>query len=259
MNISLPYIPDRSPKPRQAGTTMVMDKGLSLREAENFCDSSAEYTDYLKLGFGTALVTKNLKEKIKIYKSANIIPYFGGTLFEIFAIRNKFDDYCKFLDEYEMELTEVSDGSMEMKQEVKLDYIRKLSKRITVLSEVGSKQAGVIIPHDKWISMMKSELQAGSIKVIAEARESGTIGIYNSDGSADKDLINDIITHVSADKILWEAPNKSQQVYFIKLAGPEVNLGNIAPHEVISLETLRLGLRGDTFLDFLPSEILKNQ
>ena len=259
MNTELPFIPERPAKPRHNGITMVMDKGLGLRETENFCEANAEFTDFVKLGFGTALITKNLDEKIKIYKSAGIIPYFGGTLFEIYVIRNLFDDYQRFLDKYNLEMTEVSDGSMELEHEIKLDHIRKLSSRLTVLSEVGSKQAGVIIPHEKWIANMKTELEAGAFKVIAEARESGTIGIYRADGTADKDLINDIVKHVNSESILWEAPNKNQQVYFIKLAGPNVNLGNIAPAEVIPLEALRCGLRGDTFFEYLPLELKQDQ
>lgn len=252
---TLPHMPDRSIKPRDNGLTMVMDKGLSIREAENFCESHAGYTDIVKFGFGTALITPNLEEKIKIYRDANIIPYFGGTLFEIFIIRDKFDDYLRLLDRYKMEMAEVSDGSMELDHEKKLGYVRKLAQQTTVLSEVGSKKAGVVIPHDAWIKNMKTELEAGAWKVIAEARESGTIGIYKSDGTADKELILDIMNHVDTKNILWEAPNKNQQVYFIKLVGSNVNLGNIAPNEILALEALRLGLRGDTFFEFLPDDL----
>jgi len=252
---TLPYMPDRSKKPRENGLTMVMDKGLSTREAENFCESHAGYTDIVKFGFGTALITHNLEEKIKIYREANITPYFGGTLFEIFIIRDKFDDYMRLLDRYKMEMAEVSDGSMELDHEKKLAFIRKLAQQTTVLSEVGSKKAGVVIPHEVWIKNMKTELEAGAWKVIAEARESGTIGIFKSDGTADKELIQDIMKHVDTKNILWEAPNKNQQVYFIKLVGSNVNLGNIAPNEILSLEALRLGLRGDTFFQFLPDDL----
>ncbi len=166
-----------------------------------------------------------------------------------------FDDYRKFVSEYGLEVVEVSDGSMYMPHDEKLNYIRILAKEYQVLSEVGSKVAGVVIPRKAWIMMMKSELDAGSIKVIAEARESGNIGIYNSDGSANIGLVNNIIESIDINKILWEAPNKKQQVWFVKQLGANVNLGNIAVDEVISLETIRLGLRGDTFYDYLPNEL----
>jgi phosphosulfolactate synthase len=252
MNLNLPYIPERTSKPRQSGLTMMMDMGLSPREAEDFIISSADYTDLVKFGFGTALITKGLEDKIKIYKEAGLIPYFGGTLFELFEIRGKFDEFRAFIDRYGIEMAEVSDGSMAMPHEEKLEYIRKLTKQVTVISEVGSKVAGVDIPNDQWVGMMKSELEAGSWKVIGEARESGTIGIYHKDGSANTELINDIIEQVGMDNVIWEAPVKSQQAWFIQLCGSSVNLGNIAPGEVVSLESLRLGLRGDTFFDFLP-------
>jgi phosphosulfolactate synthase len=195
-----------------------------------------------------------LEDKLRLYRGANIRPYFGGTLFEAFAIRKMVDQYRKIIDKYKLDLVEISDGSMSMPHEEKLEYIRTISKQATVISEVGSKQKGVFIPADQWVQMMKSELQAGSIKVIAEARESGTIGIYNSDGSANESLINTIATQIEPSDILWEAPEGKQQVWFIKLYGPNVNLGNIAPNIVIPLECLRLGLRGDTFFDFLPKE-----
>lgn len=255
MNFDLPYIPNRDKKPRASGLTMMMDKGLSVREAENFCEAAAEYTDIVKFGFGTALITKNLKEKINIYKQAGIRPYFGGTLFEIFQVRGKFDEFRKFISGFDLDLAEISDGSMNLPHEEKLRIIQTLSKDMTVLSEVGYKVAGVVIPDDVWVEMMKTELEVGAWKVIAEARESGNIGIYKPDGSANLDLISDILKTINRDDVLWEAPNKNQQAYFIKLLGANVNLGNIATNEVISLETLRLGLRGDTFFDFLPDNL----
>jgi phosphosulfolactate synthase len=255
MNFQLPYLPERTKKTRKTGLTMMMDKGLSMREIENFISSSGEFTDLVKFGFGTAVISNGLDDKLKAYRDANIIPYFGGTLFEVFAIRGLFDQYRKLIDRYKLDLVEISDGSMEMPHEEKLEYIHKLSEQVTVISEVGSKQAGKVIPTAKWVEMMKSELEAGSWMVIAEAREAGNIGIYNPDGTANSSLIDDIVQHVSVEKVLWEAPNKAQQVYFIKLLGSNVNLGNIAPAEVIPLETLRLGLRGDTFFDFLPQNL----
>lgn len=248
----LPHIPERTEKPRTVGLTMVMDKGLSVREAENLADSAADYVDFLKLGFGTALVSKRLQEKIDVYQSMGIKVYFGGTMFELFIVRGLFDDYRRLIDKYKVDLVEVSDGSMEMNHDEKCEYIRILSKDRMVISEVGSKQAGVVIPDEKWVSMMNAELQAGSFKVIAEAREAGNIGIYKPDGSLEKQLIDTIMHSVPVENIIWEAPAKSQQVAFVKMFGANVSLGNIAPTEVISLETIRRGLRGDTFSHFLP-------
>ncbi len=254
MNFSIPFIPERMAKPRESGVTMMMDKGLSLAEAEQFCSSSAEYTDLVKFGFGTALITKNLKEKIKVYREAGLEPYFGGTLFEMFAVRNKVDDYLRFVDEFGIETVEVSDGSMKIDPHEKVEIITRFAKSKRVLSEVGFKVKGVTLSNDDWVLHMKSELEAGAWKVIAEARESGTIGIYNSDGSANRDLIDAIMKEVSVDDVLWEAPAKNQQVMFIQMVGQNVNLGNIAPAEVVALEALRLGMRGDTFFDYLPEE-----
>ncbi len=251
MNFSLSNIPERQTKPRKEGLTMVMDKGLSVREAEDMLSVSEPYIDLLKLGFGTAFVTPNLESKLAVYKNAGIACYFGGTLFEAFYIRGQFDDYLRLLERYNMEYAEVSDGSIEMDHDEKCKYINTLSKYVTVLSEVGSKDENKMLAPYLWIELMQKEIQAGSYKVIAEARESGTVGIYHSKGEVRSDLIDEILTQIPQEKIIWEAPLKAQQVYFIKLLGTNVNLGNIAPNEVIPLETLRLGLRGDTFHHFL--------
>lgn len=255
MKINLPFIPERPSKPRNSGLTMVMDKGLSIREAEDFMSVGSEYTDYVKLGFGTSMVTPSFEEKISLYKKAGAIPYFGGTLFEAFVVRNMFEEYIEFLDKNEVDLVEVSDGSYDIEHKMKLGYIKRLAARGTVISEVGSKKKDVIYTPEEWVSMMKSELEAGSVKVIAEARESGTTGIYNEDGSINNKIIDGISHHVKLENVIWEAPLKSQQAWFIKHFGANVNLGNIAPTEIISLETLRLGLRGDTFFQFLPEDI----
>jgi len=255
MKIDLPFIPERPAKPRNSGLTMVMDKGLSIREAEDFISVGSEYTDFVKLGFGTSLVTPGFEKKIAIYKKAGIIPYFGGTLFEAFIIRDMFIEFVEFLDKNEINLVEVSDGSYDIDHNRKLEYISKLAERCTVISEVGSKKKNVVYSPDEWVAMMKSELNAGSVKVIAEARESGTTGIYNEDGSINNTIICAIADHVKLENVIWEAPLKSQQSWFIKNFGANVNLGNIAPHEIIPLETLRLGLRGDTFFQFLPDNL----
>jgi phosphosulfolactate synthase len=251
----LPFLPERPEKPRISGLTMVMDKGLSIREAEDFMSVGSEFTDFVKLGFGTSIITPGIEEKISIYKKSGTIPYFGGTLFEAFIVRDMFKEFVEFIDRHEITLVEVSDGSFDIDHKRKLDYISKLAKRGTVISEVGSKKKEVIYSPEEWVNMMKSELDAGSVKVIAEARESGTTGIYNEDGSINNKIISGISRHVKLENVIWEAPLKSQQAWFIKHFGANVNLGNIAPSEIIPLETLRLGLRGDTFFQFLPDAL----
>ena len=254
MNFNLTQIPDRTKKPRNHGLTMVMDKGLSLEEAKNFLSVSSPHVDILKLGFGTSFVTPNLREKIEIYQKANIPVYFGGTLFEAFLIRNQFEEYVKIIKDYGITMMEVSDGSITIPHAEKCGYIEKLAKHGMVLSEVGSKDAEHIIPPYKWIELMSAELSAGATYVIAEARESGNVGIYRGTGEVREGLVQEILTQIPAEKIIWEAPQKAQQLYFLELIGCNANLGNLAPHEVISLEAMRVGLRGDTFHLFLDKE-----
>ena len=233
---------------------MVMDKGLSLREVEDMLEVGADYIDIVKLGWATSFVTPNLQRKLDAYQSAGIPVYFGGTLFEAFVVRNQFDDYRKLLDRYKLTYAEVSDGSLEMDPDEKCQYISTLAKQVTVLSEVGSKDEAKIIPPYKWIKLMTSELEAGAWKVIGEAREGGTVGLFRSSGEVRQGLVEEILTQVPFERIIWEAPQKEQQVWFVKLLGANVNVGNIAPHEVIPLETIRLGLRGDTFSHFLDKQ-----
>ncbi|MDD2983326.1 MAG: phosphosulfolactate synthase [Crocinitomicaceae bacterium] len=257
MNFELSYIPERPEKPRNSGITMMMDKGLSLTEVSNFIEASGHLTDIVKFGFGTSYVTKDLKEKIKLYQDNGIRAYFGGTLFEAFHARGQFEDYLRVLDKYNMDLAEISDGSIIINHDEKCELIRRMAKDRTVLSEVGSKDSGILISPNRWIKMMTSELEAGSWKVIAEGREAGNVGVFRPNGTAHTMLINKIIAKVKPEDILWEAPIKNQQVWFIKLFGANVNLGNIGHNEMIPLECLRLGLRGDTFFDFLPEDYAK--
>ena len=255
MNFFLDSIPERTVKPRSSGLTMVMDKGLSTRQAEDMLDASSDFIDIVKLGFGSSFITPNLQKKIDIFRSANIPVYLGGTLLEAFIIRKKFDDYLRLIEKLKLTHAEVSDGSIQLDHDKKLEFIRKLSKHVTVITEVGSKEEGIIIHPGKWIDMIESEIQAGAWKVIAEARESGTVGIYRPNGKAHVVLINKILNRVKAENIIWETPNKSGQVYFIKLLGANANLGNIAPNEVIALESLRIGLRSDTIFHFLDKKL----
>jgi len=251
MNYEISRLPDRSKKPREAGITMAMDKGLSLREVEDFMSVCSDHVDVVKLGWATSFVTPNLKEKVSLYHQAGIPVYLGGTLLEAFIIRNQFEDYLRVLDKFGLRYAEVSDGSIELPHDEKCNYINRLAKSVTVLSEVGSKDAEKIIPPYKWIQLMNKELEAGSWKVIGEAREGGNVGLFRSSGEVREGLVDEILTQIPFEKIIWEAPQKAQQVWFIKLLGTNVNLGNIAPNEIIPLETIRLGLRGDTFNTFL--------
>ncbi len=250
-NFELSQIPARTSKPREAGFTMVMDKGLSIRESEDMLDVSGDYIDIVKLGWATSYVTPRLKEKLAVYKAAGIPTYFGGTLFEAFILRNQFEDYRKLLDKFDMPFAEVSDGSIDLNHDEKCKYIEILSKQVTVLSEVGSKDVEKILPPYKWIQLMQAELNAGAWKVIGEAREGGNVGLFRSSGEVRGGLIEEILTQIPSEKIIWEAPQRDQQVYFLKILGTSVNLGNIATNDVIPLETLRLGIRSDTFHLFL--------
>lgn len=251
MNFALKNIPHRTSKPRNYGLTMVMDKGMGLDGVRDFLSVAAPYVDIVKLGFGTSFVTNQLREKIEIYREHNIPVYFGGTLFEAFLVRNQFDDYLDAIKEFGLDHVEVSDGSITIPHIEKCGYIEKLAKHVTVLSEVGSKDATHIMPPYKWIELMRAELEAGSTYVIAEAREAGNVGIYRGSGEVREGLVQEILTQIPSEQIMWEAPQKAQQVYFLELLGANVNLGNIAPAEVLPLEATRVGLRGDTFDLFL--------
>ncbi len=247
MNFNLTEIPDRNAKPRTEGLTMVMDKGLSVEEASHFMSVGSQYVDVVKLGFGTAYVTPRLEEKLDVYRSYQIPVYFGGTLFEAFLIRDQVDDYLEVCRRYHVTYMEVSDGCINLPHADKCRYISQLSALGTVFSEVGSKDENIVMPPYKWIQLMKAELEAGASYVIAEAREAGNIGIYRGSGEVREGLVQEILTQIPKEKVLWEAPQKDQQLYFIELLGQDVNLGNIAPKEIIALETMRLGLRGDSF------------
>ena len=244
-------IPKRPAKPRSNGLTMIMDKGLSLNEAENMIVLKSELTDIVKLGFGTSLLTRYIDKKISLYREAGIDVYTGGTLFEAFIVRNQLDDFYRLMDKLKLEMVEVSDGCIQMEHEKKCELIHKLSKDFKVISEIGSKDESLTIEDDKWVSYMKKELEAGSWKVIAEAREGGNVGMFETDGEIKEQLIKKITKEIDESNILWEAPLKNQQVWFINELGANVNLGNISPNSIISLECLRLGLRGDTFDNYI--------
>jgi phosphosulfolactate synthase len=243
-------LPERTTKPRESGLTHVLDKGLSLDQVRQFLEVAGEYVDIVKLGWGTAVVTPNVKEKIALYQSLGIPVCFGGTFFEVCFRQGKVDEFLALVDECGMECVEISDGTIDMDEEDKLAILRKLSKRYKVLSEVGSKDEAVVITPSKWVDSIKRELEAGAWKVITEGRENGNVGIYRPNGDVKDGLLEEIREVFDASQILFEAPIKKQQTWFIKQFGANVNLGNIPPGEVISVETMRVGVRGDTLLTF---------
>ncbi len=238
---------------------MVMDKGLGLNQAQDLAETTGHLIDFLKLGFGTSVVCRNVKEKVKTYRRHNMKVHVGGTIFEAFYVRNSFDDYRRYIDDLGCDAVEISNGSIMIEEEEKCRIIEQLAAEYTVVSEVGAKEADVLLDASTWIHSMMNELAAGSEFVIGEARESGTVGLFEKSGKADDTLINDILKTVPPEKVIWEAPLKAQQTWFIRLLGPNVNLGNINPFEVAAVETLRLGLRGDTFFEFLPDEFQKHK
>jgi phosphosulfolactate synthase len=243
-------LPERTSKPRESGLTHVLDKGLSLEQARQFLEVSGQYVDIVKLGWGTAVVTPNVKDKIALYQSHDIPVSFGGTFFEVCLRQGKLDEFLALVDECGMTCVEISDGTIDMDEDYKLELIRDLSTKYKVLSEVGSKDDSVVITPSRWVELIGREIEAGAWKVITEGRESGTVGIYRPNGDVKDGLLEEIKTTFDSAKILFEAPVKKQQAWFIKQFGSNVNLGNIPPEEVISVETLRLGVRGDTLLTF---------
>ena len=244
-------LPARSPKPRTEGLTHVIDKGMNLREIEGMFDTAGAYVDIVKLGWGTSYVTNNLEKKIALYRSFETPVVCGGTLFEAVFARDKMDEYKSWLTEQRFSHVEISDGTIEIPHERKLELIVDFARDFTVLSEVGSKDAEAVFAPYQWVEWIKDELEAGAWKVITEGREGGTAGIYRPTGEMRTGLVDEIAHEVDVSDILFEAPTKASQAWFVKHFGPEVNLGNIPPDEVIPLETLRLGLRGDTLKELL--------
>jgi phosphosulfolactate synthase len=244
-------LPERSPKPRAAGLTHVIDKGLNLREIEGLFDTAGDYVDVVKLGWGTSYVTRNLEKKIALYRSFDTPVVCGGTLFEAVIARGKLDAYKRWLLDHRFSHVEISDGTVEIPREQKLELIADLARDFTVLSEVGSKDADVVYAPYQWVEWIREELGAGAWKVITEGRETGTAGIFRPTGEMRTGLVDEIAHEIDVHELIFEAPMKSSQAWFVKHFGPEVNLGNIPPEEVIPLETLRLGLRADTLKEVL--------
>jgi phosphosulfolactate synthase len=239
-------LPERAAKPRDEGLTHVLDRGLSVTDVDGLIEVAGEYIDLVKLGWGTAVATGNLTAKLARYQEHGIPVMFGGTLTELAIAQDRLDALVKWMHELSIEHIEVSDGTITLEHDHKLDLIKRLSEEFTVLSEVGSKDDTRIMAPYRWVEQIQSELEAGAWKVIAEARESGSVGIFRHDGEVRMGLIDEIVHAVAPEKILFEAPRKDQQVWFIRRLGADVNLGNILPEEVLSLETMRVGLRSDT-------------
>jgi phosphosulfolactate synthase len=244
-------LPARPPKPRLTGLTHVIDKGLGLRDIEGLFDTAGEYVDIVKLGWGTSYVTNNLEKKIALYRSLETPVVCGGTLFEAAVARQKLDDYRRWLTDNRLSHVEVSDGTIDLPRERKLELIEELTRDFVVMSEVGSKDAETVFAPYQWVEWMREELAAGAWKVITEGREGGTAGIYRPTGEMRTGLIDEIVHSIDVGDIVFEAPTKASQAWFVKHFGPEVNLGNIPPEEVIPLETLRVGLRADTLKEIL--------
>ena len=247
-------LPARSPKPRSRGLTHVIDKGIALRQVENLFDTAGDYVDIVKLGWGTSYVTQNLKDKIELYRSYEVPVVCGGTLFEAVVARGKLDEYRRWLSENGFSHVEVSDGTIELERERKLELIAELGQDFVVMSEVGSKDSDVVYAPYQWVQWLKEDLEAGAWKVITEGREGGTAGIFRSTGDMRTGLIDEIVHELPLSDVVFEAPTTASQAWFVQKYGPEVNLGNIPPDEVIPLETLRLGLRADTLKEVLLGE-----
>ena len=239
-------LPERSAKPRQQGITHVLDRGLSIADVDGLVEVAGDSVDLVKLGWGTALATANLEQKLARYTQHGIPVVLGGTLTELAIAQNRLDSLVAWLHELGLEHIEISDGTITIEHDHKLALIERLAKEFTVLSEVGSKDDTRIMAPYRWVELIQQELAAGAWKVIAEARESGTVGIYRHDGEVRMGLIDEIAHAVPPSEMLFEAPLKDQQVWFVRRFGPDVNLGNIVPEDVLSLETIRLGLRADT-------------
>ena len=244
-------VPARSPKPRVHGLTHVLDKGLNLREIEGMFDTGGQFVDIVKFGWGTSYVTNNLEKKIALYRSFDTPVVCGGTLFEVVYARGRLDEFKSWLQEQRFSHVEISDGTLEIPRERKLELIADFAQDFTVLSEVGSKDSDVVFAPYQWVEWIKEELEAGAWKVITEGREGGTAGIYRPTGEMRTGLVDEIVHEIPVGDLIFEAPTKASQAWFVKQFGPNVNLGNIPPDEVIPLETLRLGLRGDTLKEVL--------
>ena len=239
-------LPTRAAKPRESGITHILDRGLSVADIDSLVEVAGDYIDFVKLGWGTGVATLNLEAKLARYKEHGLPVMFGGTLTELCIAQNRLEQFVAWLHELGVEHIELSDGTINLEHDRKLELIDSLAQEFIVLSEVGSKDDTRIMAPFRWVEQIESELEAGAWKVIAEARESGAVGIFRHDGEVRQGLVDEILHAIPGEKIMFDAPRKEQQVWFVRRLGPDVNLGNIVPEDVLSLETIRVGLRSDT-------------
>lgn len=239
-------LPQRPPKPRERGITHVIDTGLSAVEAEGFMASAGDYVDLVRLGWGSAYVTRDVRSKIERYRAHGVPVMLGGTLTELAWLRGRIDELCGWLKELGIEHVEVSSGVVPIPSEEKTRLIASLVGDFTVFAEVGEKDPHALLAPYRWVELIEEALAAGAVQVICEGRATGDAGMYRPDGEARTGLIDEIVHGVDPSKLIFEAPRKHQQVWFIEQLGCDVNLGNVLPEDAISLETLRLGLRADT-------------
>jgi phosphosulfolactate synthase len=249
MNFNLPFLPERSQKPRDNGITIMTDRGLSVREAENFTEGNVPYTDFVKMAFGTSLLIPSLESKLNIYHEAGIIPWFGGTLFEVFAYRKSLEEYVRYLDKYGIEYMEVSDGTVRIERKRKLEYIRQFSSNYKVISQTTNSLPEGHLSFERWLDFAAGELEAGAQYLII--KESVQMPVYGKDGLASFLVNNPDKISFDSSKIIWDAPKKTDQIELIGLLGNNVNLCNIPHYDVLALEAKRLGLHSSTLLKLI--------
>jgi len=243
-------LPSRSPKPRTRGVTHVIDKGLALRDAEALMENVCDYVDVVRLGWGSAYRTRDLRGKLDVYRAHGVAPMLGGTLTELAWMQGKVDELRAWLDELGIEHVEVSSGVVPMPSEEKAALIEQLARDRTVYAEVGEKDPHALMAPYRWVALIREALEAGATQVVCEGRADGSAGVYRPDGEVRTGLVDEVVHEIEADRLIFEAPQKAQQIFFIEKLGSDVNLGNIDPSDVVSLETLRVGLRADTLMLF---------
>jgi phosphosulfolactate synthase len=243
-------LPERPPKPRSVGITHVIDPGLSAREAEGIMESVAEYVDLVRLGWGSAYRTRELHRKLAIYRAHGVPPMLGGTMTELAWLQGKVDALRRWLDDLGIEHVEVSSGVVPMPSGEKAELIATLARDRTVFAEVGEKDPRALMAPYRWVALIREALEAGAAQVVCEGRADGSAGVFRPDGEVRTGLIDEVVHEIEIERLIFEAPQRHQQIWFIERYGPDVNFGNIDPHDVVSLETLRVGLRADTLLKF---------
>lgn len=243
-------LPSRSPKPRSRGVTHVIDPGLSVRDAEGVMESVADYVDLVRLGWGSAYRTRDLRRKLDVYRAHGVPPMLGGTLTELAWMQGRLDELRRWLDELAIEHVEVSSGVVPMPPAEKAELIATLARDRTVYAEVGEKDPRALMAPYRWVALIREALEAGATQVVCEGRADGSAGVYRPDGEVRTGLVEEVAHEIDVARLIFEAPQRAQQIFFIEKFGSDVNLGNIAPNDVISLETLRVGLRADTLMLF---------